>query len=269
LSLDQTLDWRKADLPLPRQILTHGGQATSIEEWDQAVLDWVRHQDCASAQVLHDLSLGLSRLQADLSWRAFYKIAAAFFELLDHRGASKSTSEKRLVLQILLQCRGLFAGVAGPDQNLGLGLLRHCERLAPNPTGLPLWGALQRSWSVMAISEIENLSKADLHSRELESLLAIWTEAPMFEAAIEAASLAWSLALYTEAVGLNELSVFSTQLALGLQWGGRSASPEQTKVLAAAGQHLRMLLHQHAAGLDPKPHPDLLVSLQDLVRTTA
>lgn len=267
--MDQALDWRRADITLPLSAWAEVTDAASRERWDRAVLGWLRHQDEDTSLTLHELSLGLSGGQANLAWRAFWKISAAFFEVLAHLPVVEAPVVKRLALQILLQCAAQFRGEPAPSQSLAVDLLRHCRLLAPSDLDLPWWQRLRQGFEPASTADQQDwLGAADQSSQQLEAQLSAWAEAEDPALPRNAIPLAWSLAVDAEDAGLDAMAEFATLLAQCLQSVLYAATPEQAQLLAAAASHLRQLLHQHAAGMDKPAQAALLQSLRDWARTT-
>lgn len=271
LSLDQPFDWRRGDIALPAPPVALVADAALRRRWDRALLDWLRQGDAAPAQLLHDLSLGLAVAQVELMPRAFWKISAAFFEVRAALPASPDTLLKRLALHILLQCAAQVRGETRVPEDLARRLLAHCRTAAADDAHAPpLWRALRQAFA-MAPSRVSDdwLNAADAHSQQLEAALAAWALTPQLPLPHNAAPWAWALSVSADDAGLAVLADFAGQLAQGLQVALRGVTADQAQMLAASAEHLRQLLHQHAAGFEKTPQPALLQGLRDMSRTTA
>ena len=268
LSLGPPLDWRRADIVLAAWPDIQPGRTASREEWDRAVLAWLRQPDAANAQALRQLSLSLARGQADLAWRAFCKIAAAFFELRSQLAPLADAKAKTMALQILLQCAALLRHEPEPSHDLALALLQECQHLAAHDQE-DGWQVLGKALGAApAAPQPDWLGLADPYSRQLESMLSAGAQDLPSTQLIHAASLAWALSVGAEDQGLGALSDYCCQLALALQAAARKVlAPYQARVLASAAQHLRHLLHQQAAGIAKTPQEDLLQALRDFALT--
>lgn len=272
LSLGLPLDWRRADVVLPSWPHALSCRPDLREDWDRAVLAWLRQPDAPHALALRHLSLELSHGQANLPWRAFWKIAAAFFELRSQLASAEDQEARKLVLQLLLQCVALLSHQSKPSEELVAALLRHCQGVAAQAQALndaPLWQGLELALGLgVAATRQDWLSLADHSSQQLESMLSARHADLQLPAWLHAASLAWALAVHAEDCQQPVLADYSCQLAQALQAASRAHTPEQAQLLADAARHLRQLLHQDAAGIAKRPQEELVQSLRELARTT-
>lgn len=273
LNLGPPLDWRRGDIALPVPPVVLVPDAALRLRWDRAVLDWLRQGDAAAAHSLRDLSLGLAVGQARLAPRVFWKICAAFFEVLGSLNATADPVLKRAVARILQQCAALVRGESAEPEALAQLLLNHCQAVAPaDAAALPLWTVLRQAYvaTPQAHSPDDWLNAADEDSQRLETALAGWSLTPQLPLPANAVPWAWALAVSAGDAGLAVLADFAGLLAQALQaataW---SRTPEQAQMLAASAEHLRQLLHQHAAGFEKAPQPALLQALRALAHTTA
>lgn len=272
LSLGASLDWRRGDIPLASPPAPLTADPALRARWDRALLDWLRQGDAAPALELRDLCLGLALGQPELAERAFWKIGAAFFEVQALAPSPRDAELKRLALHILLHCAARSRGDAEPaPEELARRLLAHCGTVAATAADAPLWRALRLAYAAgpVAAGEDRWLGPADEDSQRLEAALAAWAAALPSPLPGNAAPWAWSLAVRAGEAGLAVLAGFAAELAQALQAAMRGVTPEQAATLAAAAEHLRQLLHQHAAGFDKAPQPALLQGLRDLSRTSA
>ena len=266
LSLDQPLDWRRADFALPSHPAAVAADAALRERWDRLVLDWLRRGEPASARELSDLSLGLAAGQRELAPRAFWKIGAAYLEMLAGRGEPPAPAAKRAVAGLQRQCAALVRGESGVAQELAQTLLAQCREALPHGDGTPpLWAALRVLFeAVPARISDDWLNEADVDSQQLEAALTAWAVTPQLPLPPNAVPWAWALSVRADDAGLGVLADFASQLAMGLQGALGGVSADQAQMLAAAAEHLRQLLHQHAAGFEKSPQPALLQGLHEM-----
>lgn len=274
LTLDRPFDWRRGDFALPDipEPFPADSGPQARQRWERATLHWLRRAEPAAAHELRDLSLGLAQAQAELAQRVFWKISAAFFEMLEQARADDSpaneTACKRALAAILRQGA---TGAPEPSAELAQSLLAYCLTAVPIDTAaVPLWNGVCQAYAEAPtrVSEVW-LGAADEASRQLEAALASWIVTPQLPLPRNAVPWAWTLAVRAGDVGLAVLAEFAEALALALQAALRGVDAEQAQLLAQAAEHLRHLLHQHAAGFEKTPQPALLQGLRELSRTTA
>ncbi len=118
------------------------------------------------------------------------------------------------------------------------------------------------------------LQEADDDSLRLQAGLSAWAAQPAVPPSAEVETLAHSLAGSSATVGLSGLSELARQIELAVLRLRADGSPplddtaraEAAAVLSDAGEHLRQLLHQFAAGLLREPEAHLLEQLAGLAR---
>ena len=96
--------------------------------FDQSILQLMKGAAPKAANVLRELSLGLSANQKDTHPRIFWKIAAAFFEALEHGGIAVDIYIRRASSRILMQYSALSKGDAGVSDRLAQDLLFFCAQ---------------------------------------------------------------------------------------------------------------------------------------------
>lgn len=95
---------------------------------DQSVLQLMKGKAPEAARNLKDLSLGFSARQADRQPRIFWKIAAAYFEAVEHDLLGSDLYVRRAASRILLQYASLGKGDVAISDRLVLDLLFFCAQ---------------------------------------------------------------------------------------------------------------------------------------------
>ena len=234
-----------------------GEAAWAMEQVLNAWLAEGRPADGALLQVVGDAAEGLARWVDDLAGGRGGDWDAAVFVR-----AADALRQSRQVLPMALP--GDLPVADAPDAS-------------PQASDLPPPEAAFRQVGPLRIaSDLFNvfLQEADDDSLRLQAGLSAWAAQPAVPPPAELETLAHSLAGSSATVGLSGLSELARQVELvvlrlrtdGLQHADDGARTEAATVLADAGEHLRQLLHQFAAGLLREPDGPLLARLAGLAR---
>ena len=105
--------------------------------FDQSVLQIMKGQAPLAAAGLKGLSLGFSVRQADRQHGIFWKIAAAFFEALEHGLLPSDIYVRRASSRVLLQYASLGKGDADISDRLAHDLLFFCSQAAATSAAAP------------------------------------------------------------------------------------------------------------------------------------
>ncbi len=147
-------DWHWVDLQPPQ------GPALSYEpavrsQLDQSVLRLVKSGDKDAALKLRELSLGLARSQTLQEPRAFWMLAAAFFEANGLGLCPADVYAKRMGSRVLQQYATLAKGDPSLSDRLALDLLFFCAHAGPHTdTQAPVLDAVRQAWRVPALQTV-------------------------------------------------------------------------------------------------------------------
>ncbi|MFN7863530.1 MAG: Hpt domain-containing protein [Curvibacter sp.] len=139
--------WIDVDVPAPAAPLTY--EAGVRAQLDAAVLKVIKTGNLSSAQALRDVCLGLAAGQAQLEARAFWKIAAAYFEALALKLCPADVYVKRAASRVLMQYASLAKGSAEVSDRLAQDLLFFCAQAAPaDPQKAPVLAAVRLAYGL-------------------------------------------------------------------------------------------------------------------------
>ena len=120
--------WRWHEPQLAGVVMPKPYDESARTVFDQSVLQLMKGAAPKAAKVLRELSLGFSANQQDSQPRIFWKIAAAFFEALEHGGIAVDIYVRRASSRILMQYSALSKGDAGVSDRLAQDLLFFCAQ---------------------------------------------------------------------------------------------------------------------------------------------
>ena len=211
--------------------------------WDSSVLALFKTGDPASLRTLRDLCLTLAESQDTGATGVFWRQCGTFFELAGLNPGLPGTAVKRIVSRILLQYVVQSRGQDTVSEALAQELGQFCTR----------HGTF--------------LEEADEGSRRLEAELGAWANAPQQPLPASTRELAQTLAVQARGVGFDALADMAQQLAQVLPLAGQRAPDVavQARLLLAAAEHLRQLLHQWAAGIAKPVNEQLRQSLAGML----
>ena len=128
------VEWRWTEIPLPAGVspLAYGPAVRT--RVDQAVLKVVRTGDMQAAHAMTDICLGLAASSSQLEPRAFWALAAGFFEAVGHGLCPLDVYVKRTASRIIAQYTTLARGEPGVIDRLAQDLLFYCSQAVPAAT---------------------------------------------------------------------------------------------------------------------------------------
>ena len=129
-----TPSWQWA-APPPGDATPQALEPAVRSRFDQAVLKIVKSGDAAAAHDLHELSLGLAAGTEDAPQRAFWSLAAGYFQAVSLGLVPSDLYAKRMASRVLTQYAALARGEPLPSERLAQDLLFYCARAVP-PAGV-------------------------------------------------------------------------------------------------------------------------------------
>lgn len=141
--------WRWIDADIAVSVAPLAYEAAVRSQLDAAVLKVVKTGSVSSAKSLRDICLGLAAGQAGLEGRAFWKIAAAFFEALSLKLCAPDVYVKRAASRVLMQYTSLAKGSAEVSDRLAQDLLFFCAQAVPaDPQAAPALAAVRQAYGL-------------------------------------------------------------------------------------------------------------------------
>ncbi|MFZ5567932.1 MAG: Hpt domain-containing protein [Pseudomonadota bacterium] len=138
--------WIDADTPAAEPLNYEPAVRTQL---DTAVLKVVKSGSVSSAKSLRDVSLGLAAGQQALEGRAFWKIAAAYFEALALKLCPPDVYVKRAASRVLMQYTSLAKGSAEVSDRLAQDLLFFCAQAVPtDAASAPVLAAVRKAYGL-------------------------------------------------------------------------------------------------------------------------
>lgn len=123
---------------------------------DQSVLQLMKGRAPEAARNLKDLSLGFSARQADRQPRIFWKIAAAYFEAVEHDLLGSDLYVRRAASRILLQYASLGKGDAAISDRLVQDLLFFCTQAVSTQAGdTPVLSAVRSMYGLNRFKPVD------------------------------------------------------------------------------------------------------------------
>ena len=123
---------------------------------DQSVLQIMKGQVSEAAQSLKDLSLGFAAAQAERQPRIFWKIAAAYFEALEHKLITVDIYAKRAASRVLLQYASLSRGESAVSDRLAQDLLFFCSQaVAARASDTPVLSAVRAAYGLARFKPVD------------------------------------------------------------------------------------------------------------------
>ncbi|ABE43092.1 hybrid sensor histidine kinase/response regulator [Polaromonas sp. JS666] len=123
---------------------------------DQSVLQLMKGRAPEAARNLKDLSLGFSARQADRQPRIFWKIAAAYFEAVEHDLLATDLYVRRAASRILLQYASLGKGDAAISDRLAQDLLFFCAQAVSTRAGdTPVLSAVRSMYGLNRFKPVD------------------------------------------------------------------------------------------------------------------
>jgi len=123
---------------------------------DQSVLQLMKGKAPEAARNLKDLSLGFSARQADRQPRIFWKIAAAYFEAVEHDLLGPDLYVRRAASRILLQYASLGKGDVAISDRLIQDLLFFCTQAVAAQAGdTPVLSAVRSTYGLNRFKPVD------------------------------------------------------------------------------------------------------------------
>jgi chemosensory pili system protein ChpA (sensor histidine kinase/response regulator) len=149
------MDWRWLEPELSTKPEPRNYDTQSRTTFDQSVLQIMKGQAPLAATGLKDLSLGFSARQADRQPRIFWKIAAAYFEALEHGLLPSDIYVRRASSRVLLQYASLSKGDAGISDRLAQDLLFFCSQAGASSTSTPVLSAVRAAYGLARFKAVD------------------------------------------------------------------------------------------------------------------
>mgnify|MGYP000099482259 CR=1 FL=1 len=150
-----TMEWRWLEPDLNAKPEPRNYDSESRTVFDQSVLQIMKGQAPHAAASLKGLSLGFSARQADRQPRIFWKIAAAYFEALEHGLLPSDIYVRRASSRVLLQYASLSKGDTGISDRLAHDLLFFCSQAATSTTPTPALSAVRAAYGLARFKAVD------------------------------------------------------------------------------------------------------------------
>ncbi|MES2362680.1 MAG: Hpt domain-containing protein [Pseudomonadota bacterium] len=124
--------------------------------FDHSVLQIMKGKAPQAALALKDLSLGFAARQADRQPRIFWKIAAAYFEALNHDLLPSDLYVRRAASRILLQYASLSKGDTAISERLAQDLLFFCSQaISARASDAPVLSAVRSAYGLARFKPVD------------------------------------------------------------------------------------------------------------------
>lgn len=151
-----TVDWRWIEPATPAAAQGLNYEPAVRSRMDQAVLKIVKAADPAAGRELAEVSLGLAATQTARQPKAFWKIAAGYFEAVAHSLLPPDIYVKRAASRVLLQYASLAKGDLGVSDRLAQDLVFFCaQAVPPNPAAAPILAAVRQSYGLAKFRPVD------------------------------------------------------------------------------------------------------------------
>ena len=149
-------EWRWMDPALPVTVSAGAYDDASRQSLDQLVLKIMRTGDPQAAQSFRDLCLGFAQAEPAGEPRAFWKIAAGYFEALSHGLLKVDLYVKRAASRVLLQYASFAKGGTDASDRLAQDLLFFCSQaLAARAADTPVLSAIRASYGLARFKPVD------------------------------------------------------------------------------------------------------------------
>ncbi len=152
------MEWRWLDPELSSRSEPCNYDTQARTSFDQSVLQIMKGQAPLAAATLKDLSLGFSARQTDRQPRIFWKIAAAYFEALEHGLLPSDIYVRRASSRVLVQYASLSKGDAGISDRLAQDLLFFCTQAAVASvpaSAIPVLSAVRSAYGLARFKAVD------------------------------------------------------------------------------------------------------------------
>lgn len=287
--------WRDAELPMVSAV--RQSDLASRIRMEELVLQLIESGAPVPAQSLRDLSLGHAAAQSSTRARIFWKISAAFFELLSIDPGRCDVYGKRAVAGIFKQARALQGGDPMVSSRLVQDLLFFCAQAKPAlSANAPVLTAIRsaygmgdvaacdygKHWSDHCQGQLDEsmkvidglrvgitrynlfLNQADEWSRRLLTELGEWSLELHRRLPDSLVALAQSLAQGAGEIGFHAVAEMAQLLVDAMRQAQCQSpgNPQQAHQFVLVAEDLRRLLHQFAAGFLKPADENLLAGLR-------
>ena len=138
--------WLEPELTVKSEPRNYDTESRTI--FDLSILQIMKGQAPLAAADLKALSLGLAARQADPQPRIFWKIAAAYFEALEHGLLVTDVYVRRASSRLLMQYASLSKGDTGISDRLALDLVFFCAQASASSVQTPLLQAVRAAYGL-------------------------------------------------------------------------------------------------------------------------
>ncbi len=149
-------EWRWMDPALAVTVNAGAYDDASRQSLDQLVLKIMRTGDPQAAQSFRDMCLGFAQAEPADEPRAFWKIAAGYFEALAHGLLKVDIYVKRAASRVLLQYASFAKGGTDASDRLAQDLLFFCSQaVAPRAADTPVLSAIRASYGLARFKPVD------------------------------------------------------------------------------------------------------------------
>ena len=150
-----SMEWRWLEPELNAKHAPGSNEVESRIAFDQFMLQIMRGEAPQAAAGLKGLSLGFSARQTDRQPRIFWKIAAAYFEALEHGLLPSDIYVRRASSRVLLQYASLSKGDIGISDRLAHDLLFFCAQASASTSPTPTLSAVQAVYGLARFKPVD------------------------------------------------------------------------------------------------------------------
>lgn len=149
-------EWRWMDPPLPVVAEALAYDDAGRQQLDQLVLKIMRTGDPQAAKVFLEMCLGFAQASPAGEPRAFWKIAAAYFEALSHGLLKVDLYVKRAASRVLLQYATFAKGSTNASDRLAQDLLFFCSQaVAGRAADAPVLSAIRATYGLARFKPVD------------------------------------------------------------------------------------------------------------------
>ncbi|HYW56723.1 MAG TPA: Hpt domain-containing protein [Polaromonas sp.] len=149
-------EWRWIDPVLGSSVEGRAYSDAARQLMDPLVLKIMRSGDAQAAQTFRDLCLGFAHAEQGLEPRAFWKIAAAYFEAMALGLLKVDLYVKRAASRVLLQYTAFAKGSTNASDRLAQDLLFFCtQAIAPRASDAPTLSAIRSSYGLARFKPVD------------------------------------------------------------------------------------------------------------------
>ena len=142
------MEWRWLEPEFTVQAEPRNYDNESRTTFDRSILQILKGQAPLAAAGLKGLSLEFSARQADRQHGIFWKIAAAYFEALEHGLLLSDIYVRRASSRVLLQYASLSKGDSGISDRLAHDLLFFCSQASATSAATPVLNAVRLAYGL-------------------------------------------------------------------------------------------------------------------------